>query len=139
MVRLEPFLRACQVQIAVKLGEINWAVSERLGAIDHDKWLLILWYEVQELPNRKPRSQVVDVAQEDAIAALGVVRMKQAVNNGACIDLIVEDQILKWQDVQRCVSFSSGILKQVQVWRPSEVRHENTFCRSEQTFGGKAN
>ena len=107
--------------------------------LQNNKWLLILWYYVQELANRKPRSQVVDVAQEDAIAALGVVRMKQAVNNGACIDLIVKDQILKWQDVQRCVSFSSGILKQVQVRRPSEVRHENTFCRSEQTFGGKAN
>jgi hypothetical protein len=118
MVRLEPFLRARQVQIAVELAKVNRAVSERLGAIDHDKWLLILWYYVQELANRKPRSQVVDVAQEDAIAALGVVRMKQAVNNGACIDLIVKDQILKWQDVQRCVSFSSGILKQVQVRRP---------------------
>ncbi len=44
MVRLEPFLRAGQVQIAFKLGEINWAVSEGLGAIDHNKWLLILWY-----------------------------------------------------------------------------------------------
>jgi hypothetical protein len=108
-------------------------------SIDHDKWLLILWYYVQELANRKPRSQVVDVAQEDAIAALGVVRMKQAVNNGACIDLIVEDQALKLQDVQRCFSFSSCILKQVQVRRPSKVRHENTLCGLEQTFGGKAN
>jgi hypothetical protein len=41
MVRLDPFLRACLVQIAVKLGEAGWPMSQGLRAIDDDKWLLI--------------------------------------------------------------------------------------------------